>query len=269
MKNFLTVDKDDSVYYEVNAVKESKVALLIIHGMCEHHGRYDGFMKELGQNGISTIGIDLRGHGLSSGRRGDIQSIEKCVEDVRRIAEIVRKEFGFQKLGVFGHSMGGEISLIACGKHPKLFDFCVLSNPVIYLPQKVRFLKFVPFRNNPLISVKKRVSESPQMLKKSLNDPLAANVFNLRTANQIFFKGVKILEDVKEFITCPLLLCRGGSDRLLTNGDKFNEFFASLKTKKKKMLFYERANHRLVQNADSGRHIEDIIEWIKTITKMV
>lgn len=269
MKNFLTVEKNVNVCYEIIKVPNSKVALLLVHGMCEHHGRYEHFMQELKENGISVVGIDLRGHGLSSGRRGDIQDVEKCVEDIKNIAEIVKKEQGFQKIGIFGHSMGGEMAAIACGKYPKLFNFCVLSNPVIYLPQKVRFLKFVPFKNNPLISVKKRVSESPQMLKKSLNDPLAANVFNLRTANQIFFKGVKMVEDVKEFITCPILLCRGGSDKLLTNGEKFNEFFNSLKTKKKKMLFYERANHRLVQNADSGRHIQDIVDWIKQTIKMV
>ena len=107
------------------------------------------------------------------------------------------------------------------------------------------------------------------MLQKSLNDPLAANVFNLRTANQVFFKGIKILKDVKEFIICPVLLCRGGADRLLNDDEKFNEFFDSLKTKHKEFLFYERANHRLVQNADSGRHIQDIIAWIKKITQMV
>ena len=248
--------------------KDSKVALLLVHGMCEHHGRYETFIQDLKKEGISTVAIDLRGHGLSSGRRGDIYSIEKCVEDIKQIAEIVKKEYSFHKLGIFGHSIGGEMSAIVCGKHPKLFDFCVLSNPVIYLPKKVRFLKFVPFRNNPLISIKKRVSESPQMLQKSLNDPLAANVFNLRTANQVFFKGVKILKDVKEFIICPVLLCRGGADRLLNDDEKFKEFFDSLKTKHKEFLFYERANHRLVQNADSGRHIQDIIGWIKKITKM-
>ena len=269
MKSFLTVEKNNSVFYEITNVPNSKVALLLVHGMCEHHGRYEHFIGELKEGGISVVGMDLRGHGLSSGRRGDIQDVEKCVEDIKNIAEVVKKEQGYQKIGIFGHSMGGEMAAIACGKYPKLFDFCILSNPVIYLPQKVHFLKFVPFKNNPLISVKKRVSESPQMLKKSLNDPLAANVFNLRTANQVFFKGVKILNDVKEFIVCPLLLCRGGADRLLTNNEKFDEFFKTLKTKKKKFLFYERANHRLVQNADSGRRIKDIIDWIKQTIKMV
>ncbi len=244
------------------------MCLLIVHGMCEHHKRYQNFMKELRQSGISTAAIDLRGHGLSSGRRGDIKSMDDCVDDIFQIAAIIKKEFTFQKLGVFGHSMGGEMAIIACGKYPKLFDFCVLSNPVIYFPKKVKFLKFIPFRNNPLISVKKRVSESPEMLEKSLKDPLAANVFNLRTANQVFCKGVKDVKDVQEFITCPLLLCRGGADTLLTDNDKFEEFFQSLKTKKKEFLFYERANHRLVQNENSTKHIQDIIAWIKKITKM-
>ena len=269
MKNFLNAENGVKVFYDVSLKENSKNAVFIVHGMCEHHKRYDGFIKELKASGFSVVCIDLRGHGLSTGRRGDIQSIAKCVEDIKNITEIIKQQYNFQKFGIFGHSMGGEMAIIVCGKYPKLFDFCVLSNPVIYLPQKVNFLKFLPFKNNPLISVKKRVSESPKMLEKSLNDPLAANVFNLRTANQVFFKGVKEANNVCEFITCPLLLCRGGGDKLLTDNEKFKEFFKNLKTKKKEFLFYERANHRLVQNENSGRHIEEIINWMKKITKMV
>ena len=267
MKKFFKTEDDYKVFYDFCAVKDSSICLFLVHGMCEHHGRYKSFIQKLHKSGISTIAIDLRGHGLSSGRRGDIVSIEKCMKDVFDIANAVKKEHEFLKTGIFGHSIGGEISLLACSQWPKLFDFCVVTNPVVYLPEKVNFLKFLPFKNNPLISVKKSVSETPKMLEKSLKDPLAANVFNLRTANQVFFKGVKLLKEIRQRLKCPLLLCRGGKDTLLTNTQEFEEFLSSIKSKKKDYYFYEKANHRIVQNAGSGKHIEDIILWIKQLIK--
>lgn len=267
MKNFCQTDKNTSIFYEVVHKKENKVALFVVHGMCEHHKRYDEFLKELRRNHISTIALDLRGHGLSSGRRGDIKSILDCEKDIQKIFEAIKEKYAFKKIGIFGHSIGGEIALLMCSNNQKMFDFCVASNPVVYLPEKLKFLKMLPFKNNPHIAIKKRVSESPEMLEKSLSDPLAANLFNLRTANQVFFKGIKLLNQTKQNLSCPFLLMRGGQDKLLASNEEFEKFFNSLQTKNKKFLFYENANHRLVQNEDAQKHISDMICWIKEVTK--
>ena len=252
------------IYLKEHYVSGSKIALLVIHGMCEHFGRYKTFTTQLKNNGISVYGVDLRGHGHSDGRRGDIEDIDKVVEDINFLINHIQNKRRFDAIGVFGHSMGGEIAVLYAGTYPKKPNFLILSNPVLYLPKRMKFLKIVPFKNNPHISFKKTVSETPEMLERSLKDPLAANVFNLRTVNQVFFKGVKKVGEVIDKICCPVLFLRGEKDTLLTNSQKEENFFNSLKVKNKQFISYKESNHRIVQNENAIKHINDIILWIKT-----
>jgi len=252
------------LYLKEHYVENSEIALFVIHGMCEHFGRYKTLTTGLKKSGISVYGVDLRGHGHSEGRRGDIEDIEKVVEDINFLISHIQNKRHFKRIGVFGHSMGGEIAVLFAGTHPKKLDFLILSNPVLYLPKKIKFLKIVPFKNNPHISFKKTVSETPEMLERSLKDPLAANVFNLRTVNQVFFKGVKKISEVKDKICCPVLFLRGEKDTLLTDTKKEEQFFDSLKVKNKQFNSYIESNHRIVQNEKAQKHIDDIVLWIKT-----
>ncbi|MEX0906933.1 MAG: alpha/beta hydrolase, partial [Gemmatimonadota bacterium] len=73
------VRKSDGVIPGVNDVRLSyraweatdpHAALIVVHGLGEHAGRYAGFGVRMAEAGISTFAMDLRGHGLSEGRRG-------------------------------------------------------------------------------------------------------------------------------------------------------------------------------------------------------
>jgi len=42
----------------------------LVHGFGEHCGRYSELAEHLNEHGIEVIGVDLRGHGRTAGRRG-------------------------------------------------------------------------------------------------------------------------------------------------------------------------------------------------------
>ena len=47
------------------------VALVcLVHGHGEHSGRYQHFGKYFAGQGLAVFGVDLRGHGLSQGKKG-------------------------------------------------------------------------------------------------------------------------------------------------------------------------------------------------------
>ena len=46
--------------------------LLVIHGVCEHGGRYEHVAKAAAQRGWQTLIADLRGHGRSGGPRAHV-----------------------------------------------------------------------------------------------------------------------------------------------------------------------------------------------------
>ena len=55
------------LYLNKEAVDQAKAAAVIVHGLCEHQGRYDYFAELFHQAGISTYRFDHRGHGRSEG----------------------------------------------------------------------------------------------------------------------------------------------------------------------------------------------------------
>ena len=49
------------------------MSVMLVHGQGEHMGRYHLFGEVLAENGVRCIGVDLRGHGISQGKRGHVK----------------------------------------------------------------------------------------------------------------------------------------------------------------------------------------------------
>lgn len=245
-------------------VADSKMAVLLIHGLAEHSGRYIDFIQDLKNANISVFSMDLRGHGQSIGTRGDSQSIGKVIKDVDNVLEYIKNNFKFEKIGIFGHSIGGLVASLYASVNQSKVDFLVLSSPAIYCPKKLKVMKFIPYKFIPFIKVKKNYSESKEMLEYSRKDQFALNKFSIRTVGVFFVEGQRNLKK-KLNITCPTLLVYGKQDKLLTEQSKFTEFMSRLTNNQNKIIAYENAKHRIVQNQGSKERIEDIINWIKEV----
>jgi len=91
---------------------EARAALLLVHGLGEHSGRYRHLAEFLAGEGISVFTFDLRGHGLSQGTRGDITAFPRFLEDLLAMEEIFVGEVPeYHPRFLLGHSMGGLIAL--------------------------------------------------------------------------------------------------------------------------------------------------------------
>lgn len=93
--------------------------LHIVHGMTEHIGRYDRFMRDMAEAGYICFGYDNLGHGNTVKSDSELGYIAKrdgwryLAADVGRFAEAVRKEYGALPYYLFGHSMGSFIVRVA------------------------------------------------------------------------------------------------------------------------------------------------------------
>ena len=99
----------------MNSEAESHRALVILHGLGEHGGRYFHFPHYLKSEVSSIVCLDHRGHGRSEGLRGHIERFDSYADDVAlaitRLDEILQKKFGKSEIHLLGHSMGGLIVL--------------------------------------------------------------------------------------------------------------------------------------------------------------
>lgn len=95
------------------ATKNSKMVLLFYHGGGAHQAAgYQILARELAENfHINMITPDLRGHGLSSGARGDAPSPQRVWKDIDLAITQLRTEFPKAEIYLGGHSSGAGLLL--------------------------------------------------------------------------------------------------------------------------------------------------------------
>ena len=251
------------IFVREAVVDNSKTAILLVHGMAEHSGRYEQFIESLQESGVSVFAMDLRGHGQTVSKKGDSESIKKVLHDVDCVVQHIKSNFHFDRLGIFGHSIGGLVASLYASLFSENVDFLVLSSPVVYCPEKLKILRFVPYKILPFIKFEKKHSESKEMLEYSRNDRFALHKFSLRTAGVFFVEGQRLLQKTMN-VSCPVLIVCGKKDILLSEQDKFDLFIKKCKNEKNKLICFEDAKHRIVQNEGCQQRIEEIIKWIKS-----
>lgn len=95
-------------------------ALLIVHGLGEHSGRYAALAERFVAGGISVYAPDLRGHGLSGGRRGHVDRFGDYLSELDRSLAEARSLSGGLPMVLFGHSMGGLVALRYAEARPEI-----------------------------------------------------------------------------------------------------------------------------------------------------
>src|SRR5687768_9822782 len=118
------------LYYRAWELPRARAAIAVVHGIGEHSGRYEAVADRLSAYGFSTFAMDLRGHGLSEGRRGHVTRFEVFLQDVDRFR---RELHGLVDVGtplfLLGHSMGGLISLRYLGEFDTPFRGGIIVAP--------------------------------------------------------------------------------------------------------------------------------------------
>ena len=247
--------------YYARYTENSSLGVIIVHGLTEHKGRYEEFANELFQSSISVFAIDLRGHGESSGAKGDLLRFEDYLTDIDAFVKHIKAEFPDMKLAIFGHSLGGLVATAFVEKSD-LINLLILSSPVLELPSKIKKVRWLPAWLLGSLKFKKRHSESKEMLKYGRNDPLACQFTTLRLLKAAFIHGVRRVKRIFQNITLPVLMLGGQLDNLVNSGN-LNSILEKFGSSDKTIIIYKNAKHRIVQNDAKDTAIADIIDWLK------
>src|SRR5438105_10818256 len=109
-----TIDSIDGLKLHYRSVEASnpRAALMIVHGLGEHSGRYVDFAETMTRFGFATFAYDQRGHGLSEGRRGHSARFELLLQDLERFRREVRGlTHASCPMFIVGHLFGGLVAL--------------------------------------------------------------------------------------------------------------------------------------------------------------
>ncbi len=155
-------------------------AMLLVHGLGEHSGRYDAFARFLAGEGTSVFSFDLRGHGRSPGPRGDIDAFPRFLEDLLGMESEMALQVPVEiPWFLMGHSLGGLIAIRRLQVFKGRFCGAILSAPWLAaaIPEWARgigrflgvVLPTVPFSAGVSPA---RLTRDPEMIRAWKSDPL-------------------------------------------------------------------------------------------------
>ncbi len=149
LSSFNTQSKDGTKlqgHYILPTCKPVAV-IYFIHGLGGHSGRFIHPASLFAKHKIASIGIDLRGNGLSDGKRGHAESLNKYMEDIDACITYAKKVFSdnIPKL-MMGNSMGGVITLHYGITHKLMFSGIILTAPWLRLTHPISKLKLATMK---------------------------------------------------------------------------------------------------------------------------
>lgn len=106
----------------IDAPEQPKAAVVIVHGLCEHFGRYDYVTQRLLEAGYAVVRFDHRGHGRSMGKKVWYDDRTQIVSDTDLFVEEARAQFPDLPVFMIGHSMGGFGAASYGTAHPGKLD---------------------------------------------------------------------------------------------------------------------------------------------------
>ena len=168
-----------------------RAALLFVHGLAEHRGRYAHVLAHFSDRGFAAYALDTRGHGQSPGLRVHVESFHEFADDVAAMQALVAARHPGLPLILVGHSQGGLVVLHHALRRPQGVAGIVLSSPFLGIHPRSRpgpLRRALAFLVTPLAprllqpsSVNTdRLSHDPAVGPAYRADPLVSRTVSLR-----------------------------------------------------------------------------------------
>src|ERR1700677_4607879 len=93
--------------------KQGDDLLILLHGLGCSKESFDGAFAAPELRGYAICALDFPGHGGSSrGLPSDCYSLEACADITGQVISRVMAKWGYDRLHVAGHSMGGAVAVL-------------------------------------------------------------------------------------------------------------------------------------------------------------
>lgn len=231
-----------------------KGAVVIVHGLGEHSGRYEHVARALNDAGYSVYAQDARGHGQSIGFPGDMGGDpDQVLDDLVALCTRVRADH--EVVFCLAHSMGTLFALPAVARMPMGTLRGLVLSGTVAAPGPASEELMTGGKVPP-----ESVSRDPTVVQAYIDDPL---VFEKVPQELLALAGdvtAKYFEAIPA-ITVPVLLIHGQEDQLcdLSGAQMVH---AQLITTDKTLIPYPGLYHEVLNEPEKARVIADVVGWL-------
>jgi alpha-beta hydrolase superfamily lysophospholipase len=248
-----------------------RAAMLVVHGLAEHSGRYAHVGSWLAARGIAVHAYDHQGHGLSSGPRCHVRRFSDFLDDLEIALERTRRAHRGLPLFVFGHSMGGlVVAALATERRPDVAGFATsgaallppasFSRARLWLLRAVRLLAPRLSFENGLDAA--GLSRDPAVVEAYLADPLVHRRITTSLAGELFTTMGRTLARAGA-VERPLLALHGEEDPICP-AEGSRSFAAAVPSGR--YLGLPRMRHEILNEPEREAVLECLLEWVREVS---
>jgi alpha-beta hydrolase superfamily lysophospholipase len=260
----------DTIYYQAwHPATPPRGVLLLVHGLAEYSGRYDGFAEFFTAAGLAVYALDLPGHGRSAGERGHVKHFSDFTDAVGGFVAVVKEAEPGQPVVLVGHSLGGLIASAFLIEHQDEFAAAVLSGPAIQAPEQpsgcamliMRTLSKLLPRLGVMQLEAEGVSKDPEVVQAYLNDPLVfTGKVTARLSAEAFGAMTSVFANAA-LIRLPMLILHGGED-VLTSVPGSQALYERIESADKKIEIYDGLYHEIFNEPERIDVMTDMRDWL-------
>ena len=305
-KEEFTIASRDAVH-QLHSVKylpegAPKGIVILVHGMAEHLGRYEGFAQFLTERGFLVAGEDHLGHGLSVpegetyGYFCQMDPATVLVRDVHRLKKTVQGEYPGIPIFILGHSMGSYILRNYICRYGTGIQGAIIMGTGTEQKASVAFVRMLT-KCMKMIYGEKHLSRT---LDKLVMGKYNQKIVNPRTESDWLSKDEEVVNHYRIDPLCgfpftvngystlfelvwrlydknnlshlptnlPVLMVSGEEDPVGAYGEGVKKAWASLKDagmQRVELKLYPGDRHEILNELDKDQVMEDIFSWLNSV----
>lgn len=262
-ESMITSFDGTKLYLKKETAADNKAVIVIVHGLCEHQGRYDYFAEKLHEAGIGTYRFDHRGHGRSEGEETFYSDFNELLDDTNVVVDMAIEENPDIPVFLLGHSMGGFTVSLYGAKYPdKKLRGIITSGALV--KDNGKLITSVDRNLDPHTKLPNELGSGVCSVREVVDwygkDPYNTSTFTTGLCYSIC-DGLDWFADKMKDFAYPVLMMHGEKDGLVSVQDTM-DFFATAASKDRQMKIYGGLFHEILNEYCRDEVIADVIAWM-------